>query len=39
MDTLTYNMKHIKRNEGAELSDDQKIQKRDSKTIDIGKKG
>lgn len=31
--------KHIRRNEGAELSDDQKFQKRDAITNDVSKKG
>lgn len=31
--------KHIRRNEGAELSDDQKLKKRDATTIDVSKKG
>jgi glutamate-1-semialdehyde 2,1-aminomutase len=31
--------KHIRRNEGAELSDVQKLQKRDAITIDVSKKG
>lgn len=31
--------KHIRRNEGAELSDDQKLQKRNATIIDVSKKG